>query len=230
VVRILKRETPLGVVVNPAAPGPTALAEKLGIAVASLSEQPPSFARRARAHSALSFECDPVLSFQPRTLDWDMGDNSLSSFLVHNEGSGDGVAVTGEMSERWAVDVGLPPSTPLESLPEIELEVAAMPCFLSGVTSLFDGQALEVGWAVGEAPEIEQIGECIQVWTKVLFDMHAVDVRIVFATPRGRSPVLTAMRARARAFRASRDASISDRANVLAPVAIDPSLGGIVNG
>jgi hypothetical protein len=77
------------------------------------------------------------------------------------------------------------------------------------VTSSFDGQTLEVGWAAGGAPPVEQIGEALRVWTKALFDLEYADVRIVFAPPRGRSAVLTEMRARARAHRKYRDEAIA---------------------
>jgi hypothetical protein len=117
------------------------------------------------------------------------------------------------LSERWGVEVGLPKSTSFETLAEIELEIAAMPCFLRGVTSHFNGQALEVGWAAGQAPEVVQIGNSMRAWSKALFDLEFAEVRIVFAPPRGRAPVLTEMRARARAFRLYRDAVIGGHSN-----------------
>jgi hypothetical protein len=202
---ILDRESPIAIVANPGTPKEGELATQLGIAVSSANDRPASFARRAAVHAALAFDCDPVLSFQAHTLDWDMGDSTLSSFVVHNQGVRDGVTVDGDVGERWAVTVGLPSSTSYASLSGIELQVASMPSFLSGVTSRFDGQALVVGWAAGEAPDIEQIGEAMRVWTKALYDLDLVDVRIVFAPPVGRSAELTKMRSWARSFRLHRD-------------------------
>lgn len=207
---VLNRESPLAVRdTDPRLTTERAMARRIGISADSSLRRPLSFVRRDRAHAALTVPCDPVLSFQPRTLDWDMGDNALSSFVVHNEGERDGVEVTGEVSERWGVTVGLPRSTSFEELINIETEVALMPSFLPGISSWFDGQALEVGWAFGESPEIEHIGECIRVWTMTLFDLEMADVRIVFAPARGRSVLLTTMRSRARAFRLYRTAIVA---------------------
>lgn len=208
--KVLTRESPVGLVVRDIESKPGRLAQNLGVSAPASAEPPAAFARRQRAHAELSFPCDPVLSFQPRTLDWDMGDNTLSSFIVHNEGLTDGVSISGERSERWGVSVGLPPLTRAESLAEIEREVAMMPSFLSGVSSSMDGHALEVGWAAGRAPAIERIGESMRVWTKALFDLDAVDVRIVFAPTRGMSAKLTAMRARARSLRLQRESMVAD--------------------
>ena len=203
---VLERESPIAVVSIKATASIHRTAARFGISAESPADKPASFARRARAHAELPFPSDPVLSFQPRPLDWDMGDNSLSSFVVHNEGNQDGLTIIGELSERWGVEVGLPKSMSFEALAEIELDVAEMPSFLRGVTSRFAGQALEVGWVAGQAPEVEQIGNSMRVWSKALFDLEFADVRIFFAPPRGRAPVLTDMRARARAFRLYRDA------------------------
>lgn len=212
VMRILARESPIGILAAEADTAlPRQLSRELGIAVPTGDERPASFSRRARAQAELRVPCDPVLSFQPRALDWDMGDNSHSSFLVHNLGEVDGLTITGDVSERWGVDVGLPRATPLDALAEIEREVAVMPSFLRGVTSEFNGQTLEVGWRAGEAPAIEDIGQAIWVWTKSLYDLEFADVRIVFAPADGRAPVLTEMRKRALAFRLQRDAALSGR-------------------
>ena len=207
---VLARESPVGLIVGDKVSRSGSLAKRLGVLAPAATKPSAAFARRSRAHAELSFPCDPVLSFEPRSLDWDMGDNSLSSFVVHNAGERDAVSISGEVSERWGVRVGLPSSTPIESVAEIEREVATMPSFLTGVTSMFDGQALEVGWAAGEAPKVQQLGESIRVWTKALFDVDAVDVRIVFAPARGRAAVLTEMRAWARDFRSHRDAVTAD--------------------
>ena len=206
---LLQRESPIAVVQNGLSRVVRNTVGRLGIPARSDAHRPESFARRDRAHTELDFPCDPVLSFQPRAMDWDMGDNSLSSFVVHNEGEGDDLTIKGEVGERWGVAIGLPTSTSFDALARLEPEIAAMPSFLVGVTSFFDGKALEVGWAAGDAPEIEHIGQAMRVWSKALFDLAFAEVRIFFAPPRGRAPVLTDMRARARSFRLYRDAVVA---------------------
>lgn len=205
-LEILGRETPIKIV-EPvdATKDLFAFVERIGL----IGRANP-FARRARGHElAGGIRSDPALSFQPRSTDNEIGNNALSSFIVHVEGEMNQVSVTGDPSERWGVEIGLSPTVGIERLPEIEAEIAGMPSYLDGVSSTLEDDGLVVGWAGNARPDPHDIGCVIRAWTMALFDIDLVDVRIVFAPARGRSAVLTNMRARAKAYRLYRDAVIS---------------------
>ncbi len=129
--------------------------------------------------------------------------------MVHTEGEQDGVSIVGVPSERWGVEVGLGPDVSYDRLAEIEAEIARFPAFIGGCESELKDEAIVLGWSGDDPPDAQAIGTAIHAWTSALFDLDLVDVRIVFAPSRGRSAVLTDMRARARAFRLYRDAVIA---------------------
>lgn len=166
-----------------------------------------AFRRRRRGHT-LSGQLlsDPALSFEHRSVDQDIGDNSSSSLTVHNESDMDQVLVTGELNERWAVEICLPPAVSLDQITEIEREAPGMPSFLHGVASYSYDDGIVVGWRQGHSPNPRHLGTAIQVWTKTLFDLPTADVRIVFAPAAGESATLTEMRARSTSLRLYRDA------------------------
>lgn len=170
-----------------------------------------SFAARRRAHAApVQRLHDPALSFQQIAVVDRIGGNPQSSFVVHHEGERDGVRVTGALSPRFGLEVGLRgPGITLERTAEIEELAAVIPSFLDGVTSRFDGHSLEIGWQDGAQPDPEEIGQVLRAWLKALYDAEIVDVRLAFAPPRGRSALLTEMRARASAFRDIRAAAVA---------------------
>jgi hypothetical protein len=202
--RIIRRESPIAIPDSPLLAGPIRqLANRLSIDSAS----PPAFARRLRGHELSgSVRSDPALSFEHRSMDNDIGNNTLSSLTVHNEGTADQVRIEGELNERWAVEIGLPASVSLELIDEVERESALMPSFLHGITSYPDDDGIVIGWREGNDPDPYHLGVVIQSWTKALFDIPTADVRIVFAPSTGESTVLTDMRARSQALRLYRDA------------------------
>lgn len=165
------------------------------------------FARRSLGHTLASpYESDPVLSFEEGSVDFVWGDNALSSFVVHPKGERDGVSVIGKASERWAVEIGLDPQVEFGLLTSIEEEIALMPSFLGGCNSELRDGAIVLGWSGSGVPDPHAIAVTIHAWTRALFDLDLVDVRIVFAPSRGRSAILTDMRARAKVFRLYRNA------------------------
>jgi hypothetical protein len=179
----------------------------LGIA----GRYPESFARRRRGHELSgSVLSDPAHSFKQRSVDQDIGDNALSSLLVHARGEVDQAFVSGEIGERWAVEIGLPAEASLDMIQTVEREVVVMPSFLRGITSYASSDGMVVGWPHDHVPEPRDIAVVIQAWTKALFDLPIADVRIVFAPGTGESAELTLMRERADSIRMYRDAMRSD--------------------
>lgn len=164
------------------------------------------FGRRSKAHSvSLGRLHDPAMSFQSRVPRRTIGDNASSSFVVHDDPERDGVTVSGTMSERYAIEVGLlAPIMAPSTISEIERLTASIPSFLDGVTSYLEEDALEIGWQEGSEPEPEVIGEAIRVWLKALADATVVDVRIAFAPRAASTPELNALHARAAEFRRRR--------------------------
>ena len=150
-------------------------------------------------------------------MDKDIGDNSLSSLFVHAEGASDQLTVVGEIGERWGVEIGLPAGVTRETVSEVEDEAPNMPSYIRGLTSYSADDGIVVGWAEGHEPDPQHIALVIQAWTKALFDLHAVDVRVVFAPPAGESAVLTEMRERATASRLYRDAAHQDQLESVTP-------------
>lgn len=202
--RILRRESPIAI------PDPSPLCHQLQALVDSLGVfglATPAFTRRRRGHSISGdVRSDPALSFEQRSMDQNIGDNSSSSLIVHNESAMDQVLVSGELNERWAVEVGLPASVGLEQITQIEQEIPAMPAFLHGVASYLDDDGIVVGWRHGYAPNPDHLGIAIHAWTKSLFDLPSAEVKIVFAPDSGESVTLNEMRARSTSLRLYRDA------------------------
>jgi hypothetical protein len=202
--RILRRESPVAVHAQPS------VGSRLRQVISDLGVGSPfqeSFARRRRGHElAGNIKTDPALSFKQRSVDLDIGDNALSSLLVHANGGNDRAVALGEVGERWAVTIGLPANASLELIRKVEREAAVMPSFLRGVTSYASSGGIVVGWPHGHAPEPEQIAVVFQAWTKALFDLPNADVQIVFAPDSGESAALTEMRERADAIQMYRDA------------------------
>ena len=202
--RILRRESPIAI------PDPSPLCNPLRRLVEALEicgDAPSAFRRRSRGH-ALSGEVrsDPALSFEQRSMDRNIGDNTSSSLTVHNESTSDKVVVVGEINERWAVEIGLSPTIELDQVVEIEREAPELPSFLHGITSYSYDDGIVVGWREGNTPDPRHLGIAIQAWSTALYDLPSVEVRIVFAPPTGESATLTEMRARGAALRLYRDA------------------------
>ena len=211
---VLRREAPVAVVVpgdvHPNLVSAIAAADRIGIpiirgaadlpaALASL----PSFAARRGAHSSpVSRPHDPALSFQTVDVAGSIGGNSLSSFVLHHEGERDEVTVIGDLSTRFAVEIGVyDTSVGLQETMDLEVMAATYPSFFNGVSSRIEGHSLAVSWAEDCEPSPTDLGEVIRAWLKALAGMSVVDVRIAFAPPQGRSALLTDMRARAAAFK-----------------------------
>lgn len=133
------------------------------------------------------------------------GENSLSSFIVHNEPERDGWSITGDPSERMAIEVGvgIPGLTHWDTL-RLETEIAKLPSFLPGFVSRQDGRALVLGTGAGKRFDPDSVARVLQGWTKALFGAHLVDVRMAFAPSHGRSALLVDMRARAQQYHAFR--------------------------
>jgi hypothetical protein len=204
-IRVLDRESPVSVDgIELLSDAVRSAVERTGIA----GPTPAAFERRRRGHQLTAGNpSDPAISFKPRSMDKDIGDNSHSSLLVRAEGASDALVVDGEIGERWGVEIGLPADVTLDTVAEIEREVAIMPSYIRGLTSYAVDDGIVLGWPEGQEPDPRTIAVVIQAWTKALFDLHAADVRIVFAPATGDSAVLTDMRARATAARLYRDAT-----------------------
>jgi hypothetical protein len=213
VAAVLQREGPIAFRGLAQASTPIqVLIRQLGVS----DDFPSAFSRRATGHELSEpFDSDPSLSFEERAFDHVIGDNALSSLAVHTEGEGNQVLVTGALSDRWGVEVGLPDSTPIAALDEIEAEIARMPSFMRGQSSALDDDGIVLGWRTGIEPDPRKIGLVIQAWTRALFDVEFADVRIAFGPPHGRSALLTEMRSRARAYRLLRDQVREERPDPL---------------
>jgi hypothetical protein len=203
-IQILSREAPVSVVGSEHLSASVRfLVERVGIEGRSSSARE----RRQRGHDlSVGVRSDPAISFKPRSMDKDIGDNTVSALLILAEGASDELVVEGEIGERWGVEIGLPADVTLGTIAEIEREVAIMPSYIRGLTSYAEDDGIVLGWPEGHEPDPRHIAVVIQAWTKALFDLHAADVRIVFAPATGESEVLTEMRARATAARLYRDA------------------------
>jgi hypothetical protein len=195
VTRLLEREGPISCGDLSRLSGPVRnLIKRLGLA----DEQPASFGRRARGHALSNpVHSDPAVSFEERAFDHTIGDNALSSLLVHTEAKRNGVQVDGLLSDHWAVSVGLPADTSPSILDEIEREVAHMPSFMRGLSSAWDDDGIVLGWRDGAEPVPYEIGRVIQAWTQALFDLEYADVLIAFGPAHAPSDTLARMRARA---------------------------------
>jgi len=207
-LRILRRESPVAI------HGKSGVGFSLQRVIKDLGfagRFPESFARRRRGHElAGSVLSDPALSFKQRSIDQDIGDNALSSLHVHGRGEADQAIASGEIGERWAVEIGLPADTSLELIQSVEREAVLMPSFLCGITSYPTSDGIVVGWPHDHAPEPREIAVVIQAWTKALFDFPTAEVRVVFAPVTGESAELTLMRERADTIRMYRDAMRAD--------------------
>jgi len=203
---ILRRESPVGITAEPGVvPYLQSLVDQGGIGGAF----PPGFSRRRRGHElAGTIKSDPALSFKERSIDQDIGDNAQSSLIVFAGGDSDGATASGEIGERWAVEIGLPGDAGPVLIEAIEREAALMPSYLRGVMSFAREDGIVVGWPHGHGPDPQHIAIVFQAWTKALFDLPTTDVRVVFAPHIGESIELTEMRSRADALRMYRDASI----------------------
>jgi hypothetical protein len=216
---VLDRECPVVFVVPDAIRGAGAEvladAESTGMPVVRLHTETttelaglvPSFARRRTAHDvSLGRPHDPALSFQIRVPSLTIGDNAVSSFVVHDEPEGDGVRVSGVLGPQFAMEVGVSaPGLKPDAMPRVERLVATIPSFLDGVTSYLENDALEIGWQEGREPTPEIIGEVVRVWLETLLDATMVDVRMAFAPSGSTTPELTELHRRAAHFRRSRE-------------------------
>ena len=203
---ILRRESPVGVNCETGVvPYLQSLVDLAGIG----GSFPQGFSRRKRGHElAGTVKSDPALSFKERSIDEDIGDNALSSLIVFAGGDTDCATASGEIAERWAVEIGLPSDAEPELIDAVEREAALMPSYLRGIMSFAADDGIVVGWPLGHAPDPQHIAVVIWAWTKALFDLPTAEVRVVFAPQFGESIELTEMRARADALRMYRDASI----------------------
>ena len=219
---VLERESPLAIVVpDEVTPGLRLMTDELSRIGIPVIDRPsdlvaaltavPSFSRRRTAHNAdIGRPHDPALSFQQIIVAGRIGGSGQSSFVLHNEGEKDGVKVVGDFGERVGIEIGVyAKGLTAEDTEALERETAVIPSFLNGVSSRPTGDALEIGWRHDARPSAQEIGEVFRAWLKALYDVERVDVRIAFAPPRGRSALLTEMRARAQAIRQRRFAAIA---------------------
>jgi len=215
---ILRREAPVAIVL----PGPVHrslepilhAAEIAGLTLVRdasgergiLSQTVPAFPARASAHAAnLGRPHDPGLSFELLSVDQEIGDTPDSSFVLHAEGKRDGVVITGELSERVAVEIGLGESSWTQpELAEWAHVAARMPSFLGGVTCREGNESVAIGWPAHLAPSAEQLGGVWHAWLKAFTRAPIVDVRLTFAAAGDTDSSLAEMRARAIEFRAGR--------------------------
>jgi hypothetical protein len=232
---ILDRESPIAIVVpdlvHPSLEVILVRAARAGLQVVNrriatvdeLATIVPTFRRRREAHAVnLGRGHDPALSFQERVSDVVIGGNPLSSFVVHNEPERDDVTVTGELSERIGIEIGVAgPEITVEATKVIEDLAATFPSFVDGITSARSDHSLAIGWREGDSPQPLIIGEAFRTWLKALCGASIVDVRIAFASERGASALLTDIRARASAFRRYRDAVMAGVPGQSVPAAVD---------
>jgi len=215
---LLGRESPIAVVVSdevhPSLDAPLAMVAALGVPVLEGEPDPPAalaalapFAARRAGHAVgLGRPHDPALAAQSVSPVDTMGGNPLSSFVLHAEAERDGISVVGEPSSRLGVEVGVTaPGVGIAETAALEAAASEMPAFLDGVSCRIEGHSLAIGWDERGRPSPEAIGGALRAWLKALRGMEAVDVRIAFAPPQGRSALLVDMRARAAAYRELRD-------------------------
>src|SRR5829696_1858101 len=164
---LLTRESPVAFVVPEGIRGPGAdvleRAKRAGVPVVNrrvdsmpeLGEFANAFGRRRAAHAvSVGRLHDPPLSFQNRISILTIGDNAAASFVVHDQPERDGVTVNGEMSEQFAIEIGVSaPGLASYGWPELERLTASIPSFLDGVTSYLELDALEISWQEGGAPD-----------------------------------------------------------------------------
>ncbi len=140
---------------------------------------------------------DPALSGQHVMAAGSFGGNSLSSFVLHNEGEVDQVRVTGTPSERMAVEIGVrADGIDLGASLLVEDDAARIPGFLDGVSSARSGHSVAITWNDGRQPDPETLGRLWQTWLREIWGTTLVDVRIAFAPDHGRSALLVDMRTR----------------------------------
>jgi hypothetical protein len=192
-----------------------------------LAENASSFAVRRRAHEVdLGRRHDPALSFQTRVPAVTIGGTARSSFVVHNEPKRDGITISGELSERVGIELGVSGNgITAESTAEIELFASHVPAFLDGISSVLSEHSLTIGWREGDSPDPFDIAEAFRTWLKALLGASIVDVRIAFAPNTGRSALLSEMRARATAFREKRDSILAGSPDPLVMVPTDIRMG-----
>lgn len=226
--RILHREAPVAVLV-PDTPhasllgGISALRE-IGVPLLEASDgianrvrQIPAFNARSVAHTVdLGMRHDPVFSFLAKRIESaeTVGDNSLSSFILHSEGERDGLSVTGDLSERIGIEIGVSAEgIGIAETAVIERDAASYPSFFEFATSQLVGNQLQISWDAARPLSATQIGEVFRVWLKALWNIPLVDVRLAFAPSHGRSALLVDMRARAQQYRAIRDEMLRGEAD-----------------
>jgi hypothetical protein len=216
---LLRRESPVAFVVPDGIRGPGAdvleSAKNAGVAVvqgrietaSEIAGVAEAFGRRHAAHAiSLGRLHDPALSFQSRIPNLTIGDNAASSFIVHDQPERDGVTVNGEMSEQFAIEIGVSaPDLAPDAWPELERLAATIPSFLDGLSSYLELDALEISWQEGREPDPDVLGEVVRVWLKALIDATMVDVRIGFAPSGGSTVLLAEMHERASEFRRRRN-------------------------
>jgi hypothetical protein len=221
---ILARESPVAIV----APGDLhrslrAMARRaaeagVAVVIASGEASPdairvdvPAFAHRAEAHAVdLGRPHDPVLAFQPRVAEVVIGGNNASTFVVHDQGVGNGWRTTGALGSSVAIAIGLPDDAfDVASTATLEPVLALIPGFLDGVASWFQGDALAIGWHVGDSLEPDTIARAFHTWTKSLTGAAFVDVRIAFAKPGERTAEFDALRQLASSYNDYRSAVLA---------------------
>ena len=109
------------------------------------------------------------------------------SLIAFAGGDTDCATASGEIAERWAVEIGLPSDAGPELIDAVEHEAALMPSYLRGVMSFARDDGIVVGWPQGHAPDPQHIAVVIWAWTKALFDLPTAEVRVVFAPQFGES-------------------------------------------
>ena len=157
---------------------------------------------------------DPALSAQRiDTPAGSFGGNSLSSFVLHDEGEIDQVQVTGTPSERMGVEIGVRgEGIDLAASLLMEDDAARIPGFLAGVTSQRTGSDVTIGWSEGATLDPQTLGAIWQTWLKAIWGATLVDVRIAFAPAQGRSALLVDMRTRSSQFHTYRAGQLDERA------------------
>lgn len=219
---VLRREGPVSLIVpgdlSPTIAASLAECSALGLPVVSgtadlagdLAALRQRRIRRGAHGVALGRPHDPVLARQTITPAGSFGGNSLSSFVLHNEGERDQVQVTGTPSERIGIEIGVRgEGIDLAASELIEDDAARMPGFLDGLTSARSGNTVTIAWGTGGPPDPEALGLLWQTWLRAIWDATLVDVRIAFAPDHGRSALLVDMRTRSSQYHAYRGEALA---------------------
>ncbi len=219
---ILQREGPVSLIVpgdlSPVLAASLAECSALGIPILTGAETIAGDLGRLRqrrvrrdAHAVdLGRPHDPALSGQRFVVAGSSGGDSLSSFVLHDEGEVDRVRITGTPSARIAIEIGVRgEGIDLAAALLLEDDAARMPGFLDGVTSARSGDSLRIDWADGRQPDAQALGLLWQIWLKAIWGATLVDVRIAFAPEDSRSDLLIDMRTRSARRHADRTASLS---------------------